>query len=104
MFGVHGGQVNVTDGRYVYMRGPARADNAPLSEYTLMPTHMRALKLMLTRMRMLMLAHLRMLMRSPLAGPQNVNLASRTKEKLNGGKYCPQKLPSGAEKVTRVTF
>jgi hypothetical protein len=41
LFGIHGGQVNVTDGHYVYMRGPANADNAPLYEYTLMPTHMR---------------------------------------------------------------
>ena len=42
LFGIHGGQVNGTDGRYVYMRGPARPDNEPLYEYTLMPTHMRS--------------------------------------------------------------
>jgi arylsulfatase A-like enzyme len=42
LFGVHGGHVNVTDGRYVYMRAAAEASNAPLEEYTLMPTHMRA--------------------------------------------------------------
>ncbi len=41
IFGVHGGQVNVTDGRYVYMRAAANDDNQPLFEYTLMPTHMR---------------------------------------------------------------
>jgi arylsulfatase A-like enzyme len=41
LFGVHGGHVNVTDGRYVYMRAPIRLDNSPLYEYTLMPTHMR---------------------------------------------------------------
>jgi arylsulfatase A-like enzyme len=41
LFGMHGGHVNVTDGRYVYMRGPKDATNAPLYEYTLMPTHMR---------------------------------------------------------------
>ncbi len=41
LFGIFGSQVNCTDGRYVYMRGPARPDNAPLYEYTLMPTHMR---------------------------------------------------------------
>jgi len=41
IFGVHGGQVNVTDGRYVYMRGPANEACEPLYEYTLMPTHMR---------------------------------------------------------------
>ena len=42
LFGHHGGQVNVTDGRYVYMRGPATETNAPLHNYTLMPTHMRS--------------------------------------------------------------
>jgi len=42
LFGVHGGHVNVTDGRYVYMRAPARAENKPLYEYTLMPTHIRS--------------------------------------------------------------
>lgn len=41
LFGLHGGQVNVTDGRYVYMRGPAQPDNLPLFNYTHMPTHMR---------------------------------------------------------------
>lgn len=41
LFGMHGAHVNVTDGRYVYMRGPANESNAPLNEYTLMPTHMR---------------------------------------------------------------
>jgi arylsulfatase A-like enzyme len=41
LFGVHGGHVNVTDGRYVYMRGPATPENGPQFEYTLMPTHMR---------------------------------------------------------------
>jgi arylsulfatase A-like enzyme len=43
LFGIHGGHVNVTDGRYVYMRGPASPENGPLFEYTLMPTHMREL-------------------------------------------------------------
>ena len=42
LFGVHGGHVNVTDGRYVYMRAPAHHDNKPLYEYTLMPTHIRS--------------------------------------------------------------
>ncbi|WP_330286083.1 sulfatase [Streptomyces sp. NBC_00576] len=41
LFGMHGGHVNVTDGRYVYMRAPASAENGPLLEHTLMPTHMR---------------------------------------------------------------
>jgi hypothetical protein len=42
LFGLHGGHVNVTDGRYVYMRAPANPENKPLYNYTLMPTHMRA--------------------------------------------------------------
>jgi hypothetical protein len=41
LFGIHGGHVNVSDGRYVYMRAPASPDNTPLYDYTLMPTHMR---------------------------------------------------------------
>ncbi|MFJ6623359.1 sulfatase [Kitasatospora sp. NPDC091335] len=41
LFGMHGGHVNVTDGRHVYMRAPATPTNAPLQEHTLMPTHMR---------------------------------------------------------------
>jgi len=43
LYGVHGGHVNVTDGRYVYMRAPVDPANTPLYEYTLMPTHMRQL-------------------------------------------------------------
>lgn len=42
LFGAHGGHVNVTDGRYVYLRAAADSGNGPLEEYTLMPTHMRA--------------------------------------------------------------
>jgi len=42
LFGIHGGHVNVTDGRYVYMRSSAAPQNGPLEEFTLMPTHMRA--------------------------------------------------------------
>jgi len=42
LFGNHGGHVNVTDGRHVYMRAAATESNAPLEEYTLMPTHMRS--------------------------------------------------------------
>ena len=38
IFGVFGGQVNVTDGRYVYMR--ATENDVPLFEYTQMPTRM----------------------------------------------------------------
>ena len=40
LFGIHGGHVNVTDGRYVYMRGPVDVANTPLYEYTHMPTRM----------------------------------------------------------------
>ncbi len=40
IFGSFGGHANVTDGRYVYMRGCASEDNRPLFEYTHMPTHM----------------------------------------------------------------
>lgn len=42
LFGIHGGHVNVTDGRHVYMRAAADVSNAPLEQYTLMPTHMRS--------------------------------------------------------------
>ncbi len=37
LYGIHGGQVSCTDGRYVYMRSP-REGNRPLYQYTLMPT------------------------------------------------------------------
>jgi arylsulfatase A-like enzyme len=40
LYGLHGAHVNVTDGRYTYMRAPCE-DNTPLFNYTLMPTHMR---------------------------------------------------------------
>lgn len=43
LYGIHGGHVNCTDGRYVYMRAPANPENQPLYNYTLMPTHMRTL-------------------------------------------------------------
>jgi hypothetical protein len=41
LFGEHGSFVNITDGRYVYMRAPIKKRNKPLFNYTLMPTHMR---------------------------------------------------------------
>jgi arylsulfatase A-like enzyme len=41
LFGMHGRQVNLTDGRHVYMRGATNAKNTPLYDYTLMPAHMR---------------------------------------------------------------
>jgi arylsulfatase A-like enzyme len=40
IFGIAGGQVNVTDGRHVYMRA-TESDSPERYEYTLMPTHMR---------------------------------------------------------------
>lgn len=43
LFGKHGEQINITDGKYIYMRGPVDSTNKPLNEYTLMPTHMRAM-------------------------------------------------------------
>lgn len=41
LFGSFGAQMNITDGRYVFMLNPARKDNGPLFQYTMMPTHMR---------------------------------------------------------------
>ncbi|MHC4914844.1 MAG: sulfatase-like hydrolase/transferase [Planctomycetota bacterium] len=41
LFGTHGGHVNVTDGRCVYMRAPVSAENQPLFNYTLIPTNMK---------------------------------------------------------------
>lgn len=41
LYGHHASHVNITDGRYVYMRSPASRENGPIYEYTLMPTHMR---------------------------------------------------------------
>ena len=40
LFGMFGGHINVTDGRYIYMRAPT-PDNSPLYHYTLMPSHLR---------------------------------------------------------------
>ena len=39
LYGYHGMHVNITDGRYTYMRAAATEDNAPLYQYTLMPWH-----------------------------------------------------------------
>ncbi len=38
-FGYFGGDLNVTDGRWVYMRSPVTKDYDHVYEYTLMPTH-----------------------------------------------------------------
>ena len=40
VFGYHGSQIDVTDGRYTYMMAAAKPE-APVYEYPLMPTHMR---------------------------------------------------------------
>lgn len=40
LFGLHSAAINITDGRYVYMRAPINPDGGPLNEYTLMPCHM----------------------------------------------------------------
>lgn len=39
IFGFHGSFVNITDGRWLYMRASSSVGNAPLYEYTLMPSH-----------------------------------------------------------------
>ena len=40
LFGTHGQHMNITDGRYVYMRAPVKG-NIPLYNYTLMPVDIR---------------------------------------------------------------
>lgn len=40
LYGYFGGAANITDGKYIYMRGPQSKDNGPLYEYTLMPARM----------------------------------------------------------------
>ncbi len=41
LFGYFGMHVNVTDGRYTYMRCASAPDNRPLYQYTLMPAHIK---------------------------------------------------------------
>lgn len=43
LFGYFGSRLNVTDGRYVYLREPVCREPGTLFEYTLMPTAMRSL-------------------------------------------------------------
>jgi arylsulfatase A-like enzyme len=43
LFGYHGMHINITDGRYLYMRAAANEKNAPLYQYTLMPMHIKKL-------------------------------------------------------------
>lgn len=40
LFGLFGSHINITDGRYTYMRAPVDAKNGPLYEYTLIANHM----------------------------------------------------------------
>ena len=40
VYGIFGGAVNITDGRYTYFRAPRVSEPEELYEYTLMPTHM----------------------------------------------------------------
>nr|WP_256455272.1 sulfatase [Cohnella sp. GbtcB17] len=42
LYGYHGMAVNVTDGRYAYMRAPVSPDNHPCFTYTAMPTTFRS--------------------------------------------------------------
>ena len=41
LFGIHGGQGNIYDGRYLFMKGCANEANEPLVNLTLIPTQMR---------------------------------------------------------------
>lgn len=41
VFGFHGSEIIVTDGKYLYMNAPEHPED-PYYDYTLMPTHMRA--------------------------------------------------------------
>lgn len=43
LFGYFGGDLNVTDGRFVYMRSPLTKDYQSVFEYTLIPTHINQL-------------------------------------------------------------
>ncbi len=43
IFGMHSGHINITDGRYVYMRAPENHETQPAYNYTLLPTHIRSL-------------------------------------------------------------
>lgn len=41
LFGIHGGHVNITDGKHTFMKANVADDNQPYVECTLMPTKMR---------------------------------------------------------------
>ena len=42
LYGMFGMTVNITDGKYTYLRAPIREDNHPCYEYTAMPTSFRS--------------------------------------------------------------
>ncbi len=42
IFGHHGQDIHITDGNYIYIRAPIKANNAPLFNYTLMPMRPQA--------------------------------------------------------------
>ncbi len=43
LYGMFGGPINITDGRYTYFRYPLDVENQEINEYTLMPTHQGSL-------------------------------------------------------------
>lgn len=43
LFGYHESHINLTDGRWVYMKAPVSPRREDFVEYTLMPTHMRSM-------------------------------------------------------------
>ena len=43
LYGIFGGAINATDGRYTYFRYPEQMESTGLNEYTLMPMHNRSL-------------------------------------------------------------
>ena len=43
LYGMFGGPINITDGRYTYFRYPIDVENQEISEYTLMPAHQGSL-------------------------------------------------------------
>jgi arylsulfatase A-like enzyme len=43
LYGIFGGAINITDGRYTYFRYPPDMEAHALNEYTVMPTHMHCM-------------------------------------------------------------
>lgn len=81
LFGIFGSMINITDGRYVYMRSPQSYYDHPLNEYTLMPTSMRA------RIQPEQLKNLKLHEAFSFTKGCPV-LQIPTKEQWNGGAYC----------------